>query len=76
MALYPAADGMADLVLNVDAGVGVRIFGLACAATDADDGSGRSADARRSDWIVEQVLRGAELSGADAGTGEVRDIEP
>lgn len=76
LALYPARDGMADLVLNVDAEVGVRIFGLACAATAVDDGSGRSADARRSDWIVEQILRGAQQPGVDARTGEVVDAEP
>lgn len=64
LALYPARDGMADLVLNIDAEVGVRIFGLACATTEADDGSGRSADARRSDWIVEQILRGPSAASA------------
>ena len=67
LALYPARDGMADLVLKVDAEVGVRIFGLACAATDRDDGSGRSADARRSDWIVEQILRGVQSGPVVAG---------
>ena len=64
LALYPARDGMADLVLNLDAEVGVRIFGLACAATEVDDGTGRSADARRSDWIVEQILRGPSAASA------------
>ncbi len=64
LALYPARDGMADLVLNIDAEVGVRIFGLACATTEADDGSGRTADARRSDWIVEQILRGPSADPA------------
>ena len=64
--LIPGRDGMADLQLHLQAETAVRIYGLAAAATARDDGSGRTADARPSDWIVAQVL--GEGSGpADAG---------
>lgn len=57
--LRPLPDGMCDLTLNLRAETALRIHGLASAATAVEDGSGRTADARRADWIVEQILRGS-----------------
>lgn len=61
--LEPRRDGMVDLVLNMQAETALRVYGAAVAATAQDDGSGRSADARRADWIVAQVLGGAASAG-------------
>ena len=65
--LYPAPVGMADLVLNVDAEVGERIFGLACAATDRDDGS-----AHGRELIATAELRKVSL---DARSGQVLHVD-
>jgi len=68
--LRPLPDGMCDLTLNLRAETALRIHGLASAATAVDDGSGRTAGARRADWIVEQILSGAtHTSGTSADSG-------
>jgi len=61
--VVPGRDGMADLLLHLKAETAMRIYGVATAATARDDGSGRTADARRSDWIVAQILGEAERAG-------------
>jgi len=74
--LIPGRDGMADLLLHLKAETAMRIYGVAMAATAQDDGSGRTADARRSDWIVAQILgRGTGPVEATAVGSRVRGCQ-
>lgn len=74
--LIPGRDGMADLLLHLKAETAMRIYGVAMAATAQDDGSGRTADARRSDWIVAQILgRGTAPVEAKAVGSRVRGCQ-
>ena len=47
---------MTSLELHLRAETALRVYGAAEHATRAEDGSGRSADQRRVDWVVEQIL--------------------
>jgi hypothetical protein len=49
-------DGMASLELQLRAETALRVYGAADEATRGEDGSGRNADQRRVDWLVEQIL--------------------
>jgi hypothetical protein len=74
MFLRPLDDGMTSLELHLRAETALRVYGAADEATRADDGTGRSADQRRVDWIVEQILaeRGT-LTGVGGAGGDRRD---
>jgi hypothetical protein len=56
MFLRPLDDGMMSLELHLKAETALRIFGVATEATRADDGTGRTADQRRVDWVADQIL--------------------
>lgn len=64
MFVRPMRDGMASLELHLRAETALRVYGAADEATRADDGSGRNADQRRVDWVVDQIL--AERTGSCA----------
>lgn len=56
LSMRPAEDGMAYLGLLVRAVTALAIVHGAEQATRAEDGSGRTRDQRRADWIVDRVL--------------------
>jgi hypothetical protein len=74
MFLRPLEDGMMSLELHLKAETALRIFGVATDATRVDDGSGRTAEQRRVDWVAEQIL--TERARVPAPRPAEPDLEP
>lgn len=72
--LVDAGDGMVELRLLVRAEQGLQVMHRAEQATRGDDGTGRTRDQRRADWMVEQLL-GAPVVAAPATGAEVASLD-